>query len=283
VASDPALRPPPGASVARAGGELRLRVASAAVMALAAVGTAYWGGWPFALFWLLAGLGVLWEWGRFVSVSVAQRLVAIGAAAAVSAALARAFEDTSAVAVTALVALVAAAFAGRAWGAAGLLYAGSLAVAPIVLRADPEWGGAAIALLFAVVWGTDIAAYFGGRRFGGPKLWPAVSPHKTWSGALTGAAVGVVGGIVVAAVAGAPDLAAVALLSLALSVAAQLGDLLESAIKRRFGAKDASHIIPGHGGLMDRLDGFVTAAVLAAAIGVLRGGLEAPSLGLFMW
>jgi phosphatidate cytidylyltransferase len=63
----------------------------------------------------------------------------------------------------------------------------------------------------------------------------------------------------------------------------QLGDLLESAIKRRFGAKDASHVIPGHGGLMDRLDGFVTAAVLAAAIGVLRGGLEAPSLGLFMW
>ena len=154
----------------------------------------------------------------------------------------------------------------RIWVAAGIPYAGALGIAPIVLRSDGEYGFLAIILLFAVVWATDIAAYFVGRAVGGPKLVPRVSPKKTWSGAIGGTLPRVV-----AAVARRPGrrrlngLFAIAMLAVVLSVVAQAGDLFESALKRRFGAKDSSHLIPGHGGLMDRLDGFVTASVRGRA------------------
>jgi phosphatidate cytidylyltransferase len=110
-----------------------------------------------------------------------------------------------------------------------------------------------------------------------------VSPKKTWSGALAGAAAAVLAGVAVARTAGLAGLVPVAVIALLLSVVAQAGDLFESALKRRFGAKDSSHLIPGHGGLMDRLDGFVTAALLAALIGLARGGFESPGRGLLVW
>jgi phosphatidate cytidylyltransferase len=169
------------------------------------------------------------------------------------------------------------------WAGAGVLYAGAVVAAPVLLRGADALGLAAIVLLFVVVWATDIAAYFGGRALGGPKLWPAVSPKKTWSGALVGAAAAVAGGVLVARAAGLANLAAIGVLAFVLSVAAQAGDFFESAVKRRFGAKDSGTLIPGHGGLMDRLDGFVAAALLAAAVGVARGGLAAPSRGLLIW
>jgi phosphatidate cytidylyltransferase len=164
-----------------------------------------------------------------------------------------------------------------------MLYAGSLSAGVILLRADPAWGLSAIVLLFAVVWSTDIGAYFGGRLIGGPKLWPRVSPKKTWSGALVGTAAAVLGGLAVASLTGVGRLLPIALICVLLSAGSQLGDLLESAIKRHFGAKDSGHLIPGHGGLMDRLDGFIIAVVIAAAIGCARGGLEAPARGLMIW
>jgi phosphatidate cytidylyltransferase len=130
---------------------------------------------------------------------------------------------------------------------------------------------------------TDIAAYFVGRAVGGPKLWPAVSPNKTWSGAIVGTLGGVAAGLLVVKLAGLVVAPMLVMVALALSVAAQLGDLLESAIKRHFGAKDAGQLIPGHGGLMDRLDGFLTAAAAAVVVGMLRGGLEGPARGLLVW
>jgi len=114
-------------------------------------------------------------------------------------------------------------------------------------------------------------------------VWPAVSPKKTWSGAIGGAVAAAIAGTVVAMWAGLPNLPILGIVSLGLSIVSQAGDFLESAFKRRFGAKDASHLIPGHGGLMDRLDGFLAAAVAAAALGVLRGGLHAPAQGLLIW
>jgi phosphatidate cytidylyltransferase len=171
----------------------------------------------------------------------------------------------------------------RLWLGAGTLYAAVLAAAPILLRRDPEYGLVAIVMLFAVVWTTDIAAYFAGRLIGGPKLWLRASPKKTWSGALVGTAVAVMAAVTVAHAIGIGNAAAASVLGLVLSVASQLGDLFESAIKRRFGAKDASKLIPGHGGLMDRLDGFVAAAAVAAATGLIRGGFNAPSRGLLIW
>ena len=181
----------------------------------------------------------------------------------------------------ALAALLAPA-GRRAWSAAGVVYAGAL-VSLVLLRADVQYGFLAVVFLFAVVWVTDILAYFVGRAIGGPKLWPRVSPKKTWSGAVGGAVAAMVAGSATAAIAGLTHVPAVAVLALGLSVVSQAGDFAESAIKRRFGAKDASHLIPGHGGLMDRLDGFLAAVLIAAIVGVMRGGADASARGLLVW
>jgi phosphatidate cytidylyltransferase len=118
---------------------------------------------------------------------------------------------------------------------------------------------------------------------GGPKLWPSVSPNKTWSGAIGGSLCAIIAGLIVVAAAGLDRLSATAVVGFGLSLAAAAGDLLESALKRRFGAKDASRLIPGHGGLMDRLDGFLTATVAGAMLGIARGGMDAPARGLLLW
>ena len=153
----------------------------------------------------------------------------------------------------------------------------------MVLRNDPTLGFAAILFVFAVVWLSDIVAYFAGRAIGGPKLMPRVSPKKTWSGAIGGTAGGVIGGVLVARYFGIANLGSAAAVAFVLSLISQAGDLLESAIKRRFNTKDASQLIPGHGGLMDRLDGFVTAALAAVLIGIAHGGVNAPARGLMVW
>ena len=232
---------------AAAHSNLALRVVSSAVLAPLALIAAWLGGLPFAVFWTVAASIVLWEWARLVKGAQVE-----GTAVAW-------------------------------WLVAGIAYAGVLVFAPIVLRQDAVLGFVAIGFLFAVVWVTDIAAYFAGRALGGPKLWSAVSPKKTWSGALGGLLGGAAAGLLVVKIAGLAIAPGLVLVALALSVVSQGGDLLESAIKRRFDAKDASQLIPGHGGLMDRLDGFLTAAAAAVMVGLLRGGLEGPARGLLVW
>ena len=172
---------------------------------------------------------------------------------------------------------------GLPWIVAGIAYAGILLAAPVILRSDVEFGLLTIFLLFAIVWTTDIFGYFAGRAFGGPKLWPAISPKKTWSGAIAGTLGATVIAVVVARLFGPFNAYAIAGVALTLSVVAQFGDLLESWIKRKFGAKDASHLIPGHGGVMDRLDGFWAAALIGCLIGLMRGGFDAPARGLLIW
>ncbi len=146
----------------------------------------------------------------------------------------------------------------------------------------PFFGACAIGWLFAVVWGTDVCAYFGGRLIGGAKLCPRISPGKTWSGFAVGIVCGAVLGVV--AVHFWPGVNArlgpVFLLGIVTGAVAQGGDLLESWIKRRFNVKDSSRLIPGHGGFMDRLDGFVAAAIFAALFGLAHGQPSAAS-GLF--
>jgi phosphatidate cytidylyltransferase len=173
--------------------------------------------------------------------------------------------------------------AGPGWIIAGVGYAAVMLLAPILLRADDVDGFFAIALLFAVVWTTDVLGYFAGRAIGGPKLLPAVSPKKTWSGALAGALGAMIVAVLVAEFFGSFDRATIAIIALLLSVVAQLGDLLESWVKRQFGVKDASHLIPGHGGVMDRLDGFWAAALVGCVIGLLRGGFDGAARGLLVW
>jgi phosphatidate cytidylyltransferase len=169
----------------------------------------------------------------------------------------------------------------RVWAATGALYAGALVVSLGLLRASPHYGLAAVFWLFAVVWGADIAAYFAGRLIGGPRLWPAVSPGKTWSGAVVGAFVGAAFGLLLSGWSNRVD--RLFWLGLATAIVSELGDLFESALKRRFGVKDSSDLIPGHGGLMDRLDAFVAASVFAALVAAFNTNGSFIASGLFQW
>jgi len=266
---------------------LLLRVLSAVVLAPLALAVAWLGDWPFALFWGIAAIAVLWEWTTLVVGPRHPQMLLSGAAAiAVAAALAWRSRPVMAILLVGLGALAAAIFAPRErrfWITAGIGYAGSLLLAPLLLRADQAFGFSAMVLLFAIVWSTDIIAYFAGRALGGPKLLPAVSPKKTWSGAIAGLLGAVVAAVAVARLLGVFDNGTIAVVAVLLSVAAQLGDLLESWVKRRFGAKDASQLIPGHGGVMDRLDGFWAAALVGCLVGLLRGGFDNAARGLLVW
>ncbi|MCX7320142.1 MAG: phosphatidate cytidylyltransferase [Hyphomicrobiales bacterium] len=168
------------------------------------------------------------------------------------------------------------------WISIGLVYALAALAASVLVRRDVEWGFAALIFILLVVWLTDIGGYFAGRGIGGPKLWPRVSPKKTWAGAIGGTVLSIVVAVGFAQ-AGIGKLVPLVMLAVVLTVLSQLGDLFESAIKRRFGVKDSGQIIPGHGGLLDRLDGYVFAVVAAAVIGLLRGGADGVGHGLMVW
>jgi len=276
---------PPGSASGRASDDLRLRVISAAVLVPLALGAAWLGGWPFLIFWTIAACVIDWEWRNIVVGSHgfgAQVTAAMIGVAGLYAMLGRV--DGVALAVAIGIAIAAALTPGRRiWAAAGVVYAAALPVACVLLRRDAAYGVTAIVFLFGVAWATDIFGYFVGRAIGGPKLCPAVSPKKTWSGALGGAVGAVAAGLAIASSSYRANPLAVAGLALLLSAASQAGDLFESAVKRRCGVKDASHVIPGHGGVMDRLDGFLAAVVVADIIGVSRGGMAAPARGLLVW
>jgi phosphatidate cytidylyltransferase len=169
------------------------------------------------------------------------------------------------------------------WKFPGFVYAATALAAPVILRMDNELGLAALLWLFAIVWVSDVMAYVCGRLIGGPKLWPAVSPKKTWAGFIGGTAFSVAAATGVAAAFGAPSLIPVAIVGLITAIISQGGDLFESSLKRRFGVKDSGSLIPGHGGVMDRLDGFVLAGGFALILGLARGGLEAAGRGVLMW
>lgn len=288
------------AATARASGaneahNLGRRVASAVVLVPVAILTAYAGGWLFLGVWLLAAGAILWEWTLLVLRKPDARALAPGWVALVAAMVLAGERQADAAAGAILLGAVLTGIAVAAtprsqaaaalplWAAGGVIYAGVGLLGPALLRGDAELGFIALIFLFAIVWTTDIFAYFTGRALGGPLLWPRVSPKKTWAGAAGGLVGGVAAGSVVAYASGIGGLAIVAALAALLSVLAQGGDLFESAVKRRFGAKDASKLIPGHGGAMDRLDGFLVAALAAVLIGILHNGTAAPARGLLMW
>ncbi len=270
--------------VGRRWGDLGLRAASGVVLVLLAVATTWAGGAAFILAWLAAAIGVNWEWQRLVGGRAPIPRVAVGAIALVAIAiLPPAWASVTLIGAAGLLALVAGE-GHRAWAAAGVIYAGLLAMAVLALRFSTPLGVRSIVWLFATVWSTDVFAYLGGRLIGGPKLWPRVSPSKTWSGTLTGVIVGTLAGTIAATydLATPTSSAAVITLTFGAAVLSQAGDAFESGVKRRFGVKDSSRLIPGHGGLMDRLDGFIAAASFALAVGLSR---HSPSVagGLFTW
>jgi phosphatidate cytidylyltransferase len=254
-------------------------------MVVLAIAATVLGGWWFVLLWAVAAVVVYWEWSSMVARQAKLPLVA-GAAALLAAAAAAGyghFDYATGTVAAGAIAVVALAPRRRVWSAGGVLYAGVLVLAPETIRRDVPLGPIAVFFLFAVVWATDILGYFVGRLVGGPKLAARISPKKTWAGAIGGAVGAVVLGVGFLSLKGYAALGSPALTALVLSIVSQGGDLLESAVKRRFGVKDASHVIPGHGGLMDRLDGFLAAAGVAALIGIVRGGPDAAAQGLLLW
>jgi phosphatidate cytidylyltransferase len=278
------------ADAAAAGRNLTLRVASAAVLVPSVLALAYLGGWPFLILCALGSGGILWEWTRLVAGAPDYPTLAPGWASLLAALVLLGVNKPGlAVDALAIGAVLAAVAAARwlptrgVWAAGGVIYTAVAFLGPALLRRDAELGFPAFLFLAATVWMTDTLAYFVGRGLGGPLLWPQVSPNKTWSGVMGGLAGGVAGGTLVAYANGLGRLAAVGVVALVLSASAQVGDLFESALKRHFGVKDTSELIPGHGGLMDRLDGFLVAALAALVIGIFHQGTDAPAHGLLVW
>jgi phosphatidate cytidylyltransferase len=248
---------------------LRSRILWGGALAAIALALAYAGPIPFAGLVLVVALFVSWEWGRMVrgvSADVAFFVQAIAVTAAVVLTTAGYAALAAAVIVTAAIILVPLVFGrGARLSALGAFYVGLPSISLIWLRQDGPYGFLALLLIFAVVWSSDIAAYAAGRTFGGPKLWPAISPNKTWAGLIGGATACVIVGAIFAQVLDTSPLRLM-LLALGLGLVAQAGDLGESALKRLFGFKDASDLIPGHGGFMDRMDSIVAVAIAAAVI-----------------
>jgi phosphatidate cytidylyltransferase len=273
-------------TAARQKSEVRLRIASAIVLAALALGAAIASPWSFLVLVILCGIIVAWEWGRLVRDEGLDRIAILEATTVAAVAILLTLKRADLAALALAVAAVAVALLSRssgrsAWSLSGLLYAALPAAALVFLRSDPSLGAIAVLYLFAVAWTTDTASYAAGRLIGGPKLAPRISPRKTWSGfvvgTLTPALVGYAFALALKSTAAWP----LAPVSVALALACQLGDLLESAVKRHFGAKDMSQLIPGHGGLLDRIDGLLIAAILASLI-ALRDPAN-PGRGLLIW
>ena len=264
---------------------LLMRIVVAAVLIPLAVAIAYAGGWLWATLVTLAAIGLFLEWLTVVGLAGATRVSVPGVAALAVAGLCLAIgriDVALIVLVIGFVVAVSMAPERRNWVAAGFLYAAAAEIASVLVRLDPVKGFAALMFVLLIVWVTDSGGYFAGRGIGGPKLWPKVSPKKTWAGAAGGFAASLAVAVAFAAF-GLGNTGPLLMLSAVLSVVSQLGDLFESAVKRRFGVRDSGHIIPGHGGLMDRLDGFVAAVVVAALFGFLRGGADGVGRGLMVW
>ncbi len=246
-----------------------VRAASALVLGPLALFCLWRGGvaWELLIGAAMAGLGH--EWGRLAGLRQAWPLAGV---LLLIWAIAVQLGISSGLQAVVFLGLASWPVVGR-FAAAGVPYAGLGGICLLWLRNRPDAGLTDAAFLIVVIWGTDIGAYMVGRLLGGRKLAPRISPGKTWSGALGGLAVGAACGAgLAAATQGAAGLAFGA--GLLLSFVAQAGDLLESAIKRKLGVKDSGRTIPGHGGLFDRLDGFLTAAPLAALFAAsMQGGV----------
>jgi phosphatidate cytidylyltransferase len=270
---------------AKPSSNLYVRVVVALVLAPLTIMVVFAGGWLWILLVTAVSIGLFYEWHAIVNTKRDSRAFAVGVIALELIGLALWFGWTGIAFTAAIVAPTMIAFLAteqREWNVGGFLYAAAALMASVLVRLDPADGFYALVYPLLIVWVTDIGGYFAGRAFGGPKLAPIISPKKTWAGAIGGVALSIV--IALAATwLGWGRLVPMLIIGIVLSVVSQCGDLFESWVKRRFGVKDSSQIIPGHGGLLDRLDGFVAAIVFAAIFGFMRGGLDGAGRGFMIW
>jgi phosphatidate cytidylyltransferase len=247
------------------GSDLKLRAVVGGALAVVAIGALWLGG--YALWALATALALLSarEWGGLVGADRLRLSVALAVMAAVMVCAAPAYwgTDRATVAFLLIASLLMAMVPQCSKLALGLAYVGTASIGLLFLREQPHGFGLALWAL-GLVWATDIGAYFAGRTLGGPKLAPAISPNKTWAGLIGGMIAATIVGALVAAIASLPATAYFAAAPLA--VIAQGGDLLESGMKRRAGVKDSGKLLPGHGGVLDRIDGALPVLILVAAL-----------------
>jgi len=249
---------------ARLGDDFAPRLTSGLAMGAVAALCTFLGAVPFAMLVIAVAILLSWEWGRLVHGREGDVVITVHIVAAAGAAVLAAFEKVGlgllVLPIGAILAMLLSLGRNSLFSAIGVFYVGLPEVALIWLRSDAALGLLAVIFVIVVVITSDTAGFLTGRLMGGPKLWPRLSPNKTWAG-LVGAlaASSIIAALFWFAV---PESSAVRLAAAGamLSFVAQAGDFAESAIKRRFGAKDASSLIPGHGGVMDRVDGLVAAA-----------------------
>ncbi|PPQ27286.1 phosphatidate cytidylyltransferase [Rhodopila globiformis] len=284
IAGPPTVQHPPGLvtkSASARWSDLRLRILSAAILAPAALACIWFGGAAFTLLVAVITIGLAYEWihlcERRTPLPAALIFLALPAAV-VQAALGHA---GGALALLAAATIAAAVYAGgisRAKPLAfGIPYLGLGSVALVWLRLLPETGRADVIILLLLVWASDIGAYLVGRTVGGPRLAPAISPGKTWSGAVGGLFAVVATGLIASAILGGTAPLRAAGFAALIGCVSQIGDLFESHLKRRFGVKDSGWLIPGHGGLLDRLDAVLFAAPLAGLLALILGA------GVVIW
>ena len=276
VATDGSAALAPEAAPARMSGrrEIFLRVLSAVILAPLGLWAVYVGGLPLMIATGLTGAVAACEWTRMAAqteVAWAKYLLyVVMAAASVTAAFVAPYgiELVALAALAGCVISAGIALAGKG-SASSMAFGAIYTVLPFgcfvwIREATPN-GQLFLMAILAIVWTTDIAAYFAGRGFGGPLLSPKDSPNKTWTGAIGALVCAGLAGAAVARGAGG-DFVHWLVFSLALSIVGQTGDLLESRFKRLYGVKDTSGLVPGHGGVLDRLDGLIAATVGAAVV-----------------
>ena len=270
---------------AKASSNLFIRVVAAVILAPLTIMVVFAGGWLWILLVTALAVGLFYEWHAIVNAKREPRVFAVGVIGLELIGLALWFGWNGVAFVTAIIAPTLIAFLSaerRGWNVGGFVYAAAALIASVLVRFDPAIGFYALVYPLLIVWVTDIGGYFAGRTFGGPKLAPRISPKKTWAGALGGLALSIV--IALAATwLGWGRLVPMLVIGILLSIVSQFGDLFESWVKRQFDVKDSSQIIPGHGGLLDRLDGFVAAIIFAAIFGFLRAGLDGVGRGFMIW
>lgn len=268
--------------------DLGIRTLSSAILIPAILLDVWLGDIWFHLLVALLAVMMAHEWTNIVHDRSSAQFALHAAGGLCGAFLSLSLDGVGTIAVIAVITLLSAVLAMLQkrklglWVLAGVPYVGLPAMAFVILRGESQSGMLTIMWLFAVVWAADISAYFAGRLLGGPKLAPRISPKKTWAGLGGAVAGGILIGIAAAHAAGGANLFIAAALGGVLAFVEQAGDLFESALKRNYGVKDSGRLIPGHGGVLDRVDGLVAATLFLGAA-VMAANFLRPGNGLLGW
>jgi phosphatidate cytidylyltransferase len=278
--------PEPVPNRRRSWSDLGPRLLSAAVLIALTASALYIGSYVFAAVVGAVFGGAYREWETMVTrAPLTPGGMALIGLVALSGLIYPLFGTLGSIALIALASVIALAMRGEGalWRVLGLVTFGAIIIAALAMRGETMTGVWAGVYLGTVVWMTDSAAFFTGRQIGGEKLAPDISPSKTWSGALGGLALGTGAGLLVWVVVTDSPWWIGLVLSATISILGQLGDLSESAIKRHFRIKDSGDIIPGHGGLMDRLDSLTYGILFVLLVGALHAGYGSVAEGLLYW